>query len=310
MAILLAITDRDVRPLQAMIRARLSTATPVWIHPEIPDVAAVTMAVLWKQPEGLLQSLPNLKLVCSFGAGVEHILHDAALPPQVRVVRIVDKALSISMRNYVVMAVLYLQRQADQYRTNQEQRRWLKPEIVERPLRIGVLGLGALGGPIARFLADMGFEVYGYSKQQHRIEGVACFSADRMRINEFAGRINTLICLLPRTAATEGILNYRLFAQLPPGSFLINVARGAHLIEADLLRAMDEGLIEKAWLDVFQTEPLPPSHPFWTRPGIVVTPHIASITNQENAAVIIAEHYRRMQEGKPLHYEVDREKGY
>ncbi len=293
-----------------MISARLNGTAPVWIYPDLPDAAAVTMAVLWKHPAGLLATLPKLQLVSSLGAGVEHILSDADLPTPVRITRIVDEALTASMRNYVVMAVLDLHKRGDLLRANQQARRWSKPEPVELPLRIGVLGLGELGGPIARFLAGMGFEVLGYSRRPRRVEGVTCYSAADLPLFDFVRRINTLICLLPRTAATEGILNYQLLAQLPRGSFLINVARGAHLVEADLLRALDEGRIERAWLDVFQTEPLPPSHPFWDRPGVTVTPHVASITNQENAAAIIAENYRRMQQGEALRYEVDREGGY
>ncbi len=310
MAILLAITDRDVRPLQAMISARLDESVPVWIYPDIPDAAAVTMAVLWKHPAGLLATLPNLQLASSLGAGVEHILSDATLPAEMRITRIVDEALTVSMRNYVVMAVLDLHKRGEFLRANQRAHRWAKPEPVERSLRIGVLGLGELGGPIARFLAGMGFEVLGYSRRPRRVEGVTCYSAADLPLPTFVRRINTLICLLPRTAATEGVLNYELFAQLPPGSFLVNVARGAHLVEADLLRALDEGRIERAWLDVFHTEPLPPAHPFWDRPEISLTPHVASITNQENAAAIIAENYRRMQQGEDLRYEVDREEGY
>lgn len=268
------------------------------------------MAVVWKHPEGLLADLPNMQLVSSLGAGVEHILNDPALPSGLRIARIVDDALITSMRNYIVLAVLHIHKRLEIYRTNQRAGRWNKPDPVERPLRIGVLGLGALGGPIARFLAGMGFEVLGYSRRPHRLPGVTCYNAADLSLTAFARRINTLICLLPQTPATEGVLNTALFASMPPGSFLINVARGAHLVEADLLRAMDEGRIEQAWLDVFQAEPLPPAHPFWTRPGIMVTPHIASITNQENAAAVIVENYRRMHAGKDLQYEVDRERGY
>ena len=311
MAILLAITDRDVRPLRKMIRTHLGEeAGPVWIYPEMPDAEAVTMAVLWKHPEDLLAKLPNLQLVSSLGAGVEHILNDPALPGGLRITRIIDDTLIRSMRNYVVLAVLHIHKQLEVYRANQRAGRWSKPAPVERPLRIGVLGLGTLGRPIARFLAGMGFEVLGYSRSPRRVEGITCYSAADMSLPAFARRINTLICLLPGTPATEGILDGKLFASLPPGSFLINVARGAHLVEGDLLQAMDEGRIEQAWLDVFHAEPLPAAHPFWTRPGITVTPHIASITDQENAAALIAGNYRRMQAGDDLLYEVDREKGY
>ena len=167
--------------------------------------------------------------------------------------------------------------------------RWEKPKQLEIPLRIGMLGLGALGGSIAASLAALGFEVMGYSQSPKHIAGVRCLHAGEATLANFVRQANLLICLLPRTANTEGILNYELFCHLPKGAFLVNVARGAHLEEEGLLRAMEEGYIQEAWLDVFQEEPLPQSHPFWQHPGVVITPHVASITNQENAAKVIAE---------------------
>ena len=310
MAILIVATDRDVTPLQQKIHQLLGEKTPVWAYPNVPDPAAVEMVIVWKHPPELLGQLPRLGLISSLGAGVEHILKDPLAPPDIPITRIVDEALTVSMRNYVLMCVLNIHRQFLWYVENQRQGRWQKPERVEIPLRIGVLGLGALGGDIASFLSHMGFSVSGYSKNPRQIEGVYCFAAGETTLEDFVAHVDTLICLLPSTPDTEGILNYRLFEHLPRGSALINVARGIHLVEDDLLRAMREGYIRHAYLDVFQTEPLPTDHPFWTQPGLIITPHIASITNQDNAAAIIADNYLRWRAGKALLFEVDRQKGY
>lgn len=309
MSIAIIVTDRDVSFLQQKIKGHLPKGIEVWAYPDIPDYTKIEMAVLWKHPAGILKKLPQLKLVSSLGAGVEHILSDADLP-DVPITRIVDDNLTQSMRNYVLMVVLNIQKQFQFYQKNQQRGQWKKPEQIEIPLKIGVLGLGALGGAIAQTLANLGFDVLGYSQSPKKIKGVLCFNATDFSLPEFVSRTNVLICLLPRTSATEGILNYPLFQQFPKSSFLINVARGAHLVETDLLRAVEDGHIATAYLDVFQQEPLPPNHPFWSNPKIVVTPHIASITNQENAAEIIADNYQRLQSGSALLYVVNKEKGY
>lgn len=310
MSIVLIVTDRNVKPLQRHIEAELRGATPVWIYPHIPKPEWVEVAVVWKHPPNVLKAFPNLGLVSSLGAGVEHILHDATLPPGLRITRIVDESLTTSMRNYLLMAVLNIHKQLLFYRNNQEKARWEKPSQIEIPLRIGILGLGALGGSIAASLASLGFEVSGYSQSPKDIPGVRCLHAGDTTIAGFVRQINLLVCLLPRTADTESILNYKVFRHMPKGSYLINVARGAHLYEKGLLDAIEDGYIREAWLDVFKEEPLPKEHPFWQHPGIVITPHIASITNQEDAAKIIAENYRRWKEGRELLFEVDEKKGY
>lgn len=310
MSIAIIVTDRDVRFLQQKTKNALEGKVEVWAYPEIPDYAKVEMAILWKHPEGILKKMPGLKLISSLGAGVEHILTDPDLPDSIAVTRIVDADLTQSMRNYVLMAILNIQKQFRFYQHNQTNKRWDKPEAIEISLKIGILGLGALGGAIAESLAGLGFEVLGYSQNPKVLKGVKCFSHVDFPLSEFVCKVNLLVCLLPRTPATEGILNYDLFQSLPKSSFLINVARGAHLIETDLLRAIDEGIITEAWLDVFQEEPLLASHPFWTHPGIVVTPHIASITNQENAAMIIADNFLRLKAGSMLLYQVNLKKGY
>ena len=310
MAILIVATDRDVSPLQKKIDTLLDGQTPVWAYPHLPDPSQVEMVILWKHPADLLPKLTHLGLISSLGAGVEHILNDPLLPAKIPITRIVDEALTVSMRNYVLMAVLNLHKQFSLYVHNQSKKQWIKPKPIELPLRIGMLGVGALGRDIACSLADLGFEVIGYSQSPKEIDGIRCFSPKDESLHDFAKRINTLICLLPSTPNTHGILNYALFKNMPKGSFLINVARGIHLVEEDLLRAIEEGYIQQAYLDVFQEEPLPTNHPFWDHPGITITPHIASITNQDNAAAIIADNYLRWKEGRKLRFEVDRFKGY
>lgn len=310
MSIALIITDRDVRLMRQTIDDLLQEETETWIYPDIPEPASVEMAVLWKQPAGLLQQFPNLQLVSSLGAGVEHILSDPALPPQARITRIVDEALTVSMRNYVLMCILNRHKQTHLLAEQQRERRWKKPDPIEIPLRIGILGMGELGGDIARTLAGLGFETWAYSRTPRHIDGVHCCSASELSPADFVARVNTLVCLLPRTSVTEGILNYDLFRHLPPGSALINVARGAHVVEEDLLRAFEDGFLQEAFLDVFREEPLPVTHPFWTHPGIHITPHIASVTRLDNAARIVADNYRRLRAGKDLLFEVGRERGY
>jgi glyoxylate/hydroxypyruvate reductase A len=310
MAIALIITDRDVTSLRDQLKENLEERVRVWIYPDIPTPEDVLMAVVWKHPAGIFAQFPNLELVSSFGAGVEHILQDETLPPEVAVTRVVDNSLSVSMRNYVLMSVLNIQRQFRQLQQQQALHRWEKPGQVEIPLRIGVLGLGALGGRIARDLSYLHFEVFGFSRRKKEIKGVKTYSAEEKQLPTFLARVNLLINILPHTPDTEGILDFLFLSMLPPGSFLINVGRGSQLVEEDLLRAIREDHIREAWLDVFATEPLPADHPFWSHEQIVITPHIASVTNQGEAARIIAENYRHLVNHEPLVFEVDREAGY
>ncbi len=309
MSILLIITDRDATPLRESLQ-QLLPEVPVWLYPEVPDPNQVAMVIAWKQPAGIFQQFPNLRLISSLGAGVEHILNDPDLPKNVAIVRMVDEQLVHSMRNYVLMAILNIQKQLRFYQKNQEFSTWKKAELVNLPVRIGMLGIGALGGSIAQYLAAMGFEVWGYSQSEKAIDGVRCLSSEEVPLTAFASQVNVLVCLLPNTPDTTNILNRQLFEAMPRGSHLINVGRGAQLVEADLLWALDSGILDSAWLDVFKQEPLPSDHAFWTHHKIVITPHIASVTDFQSAAVVFAKHYRHCMNHQPLLFEVDREKAY
>lgn len=280
------------------------------IWPDIGDPAAIDYALAWKPPPGLLAGLPNLKAIFSLGAGVDALLDDPTLPRAVPLVRMVDRGLTEGMTEWVCAHALAWHRQAAAYRAQQAQRLWHpREEKLARERRVGVLGLGVLGSDAARMLAALRFDVAGWSRSPKTVPGVDCRHGEDGLAAVLAGS-ELLVCLLPLTAETEGILNARLFAQLPRGAHLINAARGRHLVEADLLAALDSGQLSGATLDVFATEPLPPDHPFWADPRITVSPHVASLTHARSAAAHVVEGIRRAEAGLPLTNVVDRTRGY
>jgi glyoxylate/hydroxypyruvate reductase len=279
----------------------------VQVYPNINDLENVQAVILWQHPQGILETFPNLKLICSMGAGVDHILTDKKIPDHLPIVRIVDEKLTFSMTNYVVMGVLNFHRQTLRYLKDKQRSVWdmTSPEI---PVQVGVMGAGELGGDIIEKLKFMGIDVVGLGNSPKK--GLDYPYYDKTQTNEFLKAINVLVCMLPLTRETEGILNIDLFRKCNKGTYLINVARGKHLLEEDLLVAIEEGFISGALLDVFQKEPLPESHPFWTKEEIMITPHIASVTNPEAAAPQIVENFHRMNKNLKLLNEIDRIKGY
>lgn len=277
----------------------------VRVWPALGDPGEIDAALVWRPPPGLLASLPNLKLIASLGAGVDHIFTDPALPASVPIVRLVDPHMTTAMSEYVQFQVLRLHRQDLTYLAQQREHVWRErhqPNAAER--RIGVLGLGVLGGDAALKLEVLGFDVAGWSRKERRLPGIACFHG-RDGLAAMLARSEILVCLLPLTPATEGILDAALFAALPRGAAIINCARGKHLVESDLIRALDSGQISAAVLDVFREEPLPSDHPFWRDPRIVITPHVAAATHAPTAAPIVADNLRRLSDGRPLLNRVD-----
>lgn len=278
--------------------------------PEIGDRNAIEIALVWKPEPGLLASLPNLKLIACLGAGVDALLADPTLPRDVPVARLVDPYMTDAMAEYVVFQVLRLHRQDIDYMAQQRARSWeerVQPNACER--RVGILGFGMLGQHAARRLLALGFDVAGWSRSRKPVPGFEVFAGDD-GFAPFLARSDILVCLLPLTAATEGILDRRTFERLPRGAGLVNAGRGGHLVEADLIPALDSGQLSAAVLDVFREEPLPPEHPFWAHPRIVVTPHVAAETNPETAALIIRDEIRRFERGEPLANPVDPTRGY
>jgi glyoxylate/hydroxypyruvate reductase A len=277
---------------------------------DVTDPAAVDVALCWLPPEGWLASLPNLKIVHSLGAGVDHVLLDKLYPAHVPLVRLVDPHMTRAMTEYVTFQVLRLHLREPAYRRQQQAGQWKShtpPRASER--RVGILGLGELGTASAASLVGLGFDVAGWSRTAKTLDGVTCFSGED-GFHAFLARTEILVCLLPLTPATEGILSAAAFARMPRGAGIVNVGRGRHLVEADLLAALDGGQLSEAVLDVFPKEPLEPDHPFWTHERIVVTPHVAALTNPGTASLIVAENLRRLVQGEAWPDRVDLASGY
>ena len=286
---------------------QLSPDLKIQVYPDISDPDDVEVAFLWQHPEGLLSSFPNLKLISSMGAGVDHILRDKSISPDIPIVRIVDEKLTWSMTNYVIMAVLNFHRQITRYQADQKRKVWdmSNPEI---EVKIGVMGVGALGSDVLEKLSMMDFQVFGFGFSEKEEFKYPYFSKDHL--DQFLKEINVLVCLLPLTKETEDILNLDLFEKCNPGTYLINVARGKHLVEKDLITAFEKGYLSGAMLDVYREEPLPKDHPFWEESRITMTPHIASVTNPKAAAPQLIENIKRIKSNGKLLNLVDRNKGY
>lgn len=290
--------------------ARLMPELEVRIWPKIGDPAEIDYALVWRPEPGLLASLPNLKLILSLGAGVDHILCDPYLPRGVPIVRLVDPYMTDAMSEYVILQVLRLHRQDPDYRAQQEKGLWLELDQKNAAERtVGILGFGALGQDAGRKLEGLGFDVALWGRRQRTAEGLRGY-AGSAGLPALLGRSEILVCLLPLTAETEGILNAATLVMLPKGAALINAARGGHLVEEDLLAALASGRLSVAVLDVFRDEPLPASHAFWHHPRIVVTPHVAAATHPPTAAPIILDNIRRFEAGRPLLNRVDPAQGY
>ena len=286
----------------------LDPAMEVYIYPDIPDRTKITAALLWKQPENTFSEFPQLQWVSSLGAGVDHILSDPNLPGHITITRITAHQLAREMARYIIMGVLNYQKNHIKYVKDQGHKRW-QPRPAKEDLCIGLLGLGWLGGHVAKMLCDLEFEVIGFSTSKKDLPGVITYHGTD-QLENFQAKVDVLINLLPLTPATRGILGADFFRKLRKPVYLINVARGEHLVEKDLLGSLQNGQLTGALLDTFSEEPLPEEHPFWTHPKITITPHIASWTDPATAAEQLVENYHRMCSGKELLNKIDRNKGY
>ncbi|MFA0963890.1 2-hydroxyacid dehydrogenase [Roseivirga sp. BDSF3-8] len=300
--------NRDTSQWKDGLQKHLPDHT-ITIWPEVEDPDTVSGVACWNHPHGSLKDFKNLKLISSLGAGVDHVLSDPDLPVGVPVTRIVDQALTYTMSRYLLGLVLSWHRRFDIYRQEQATHTWNQKANPERNLQIGIMGMGVLGRDIAENLVRLGFEVYGYSRSKKEIDGVTSFAGEE-ELQSFLNEVNLIINLLPLTKSTQGILDATFFNRLPRPVCLINAARGGHLVEEDLISALDNGKVEQAFLDVFQQEPLPSDHAFWDRKDIFITPHIASITNPDAAIPQIANNWLRAMKGEPLRHKVNRSEGY
>jgi glyoxylate/hydroxypyruvate reductase A len=307
MSLLIMMPDRDPSQVVDALHAG-DPGIEVRIWPDTGDPEAIEMVVAWQHPPGALNLLPRLGLIMSYGAGVDHLLRDPDLPSGVRLARLVDPQLVTDMVEYVVGAVVAWRRGWARYREQQQQACW-QPHPYRRSCSVLVLGMGQLGGAVAAALSSLGLTVTGWSRAPAEVAGVVSVTG-RDGLDAALPAADVVICLLPLTRSTEGILDRRLLARMRPGSLLLNLGRGRHLVEPDLLEALASGRPAAAWLDVFTDEPLPPDHPFWHHPQITVTPHVASLTNPASAAQCIITEYRRLQRGEPPLHPVDQDCGY
>ena len=288
--------------------AELAPDIPFRVWPDIGDPAAIRYLIAW-QPDDLPVTLPNLEAVFSVGAGVDQ-LDLTRIPAHLPVVRMIEPGIVDGMIEYVTEAVLAIHRDLFDYALQQRARTWKPmPLTLAASRRVGVLGLGVLGTAVLERLRIFGFPCAGWSRSSRDVKGVECF-AGGAAFDAFLARTNVLVCLLPLTDATRGLLDKHVFAALPKGASIVHVGRGPQLITNDLLEALDRGQIHSAVIDVTDPEPLPPDHPLWGHPQVRITPHIASATCPVTAADAVLENLRRLREGEPMIGEIDRTRGY
>lgn len=277
--------------------------------PDVGNAEDIRYLACWLPPEDLASRLPNLEVLFATSAGIDQF-DLSRLPPELPVVRMLDPGIVAGMVEYATLMVLALHRQLPLYLDQQGAGRWQEHALVTAEnRRVGVLGLGQIGQAVLERLATFGFALSGWSRSPHELPGVRCH-AGAEQLPAFLADCEILICLLPLTEATKGILNAQLFAALPRGASLINLGRGAHLVEADLLAALDSGHLSQAVLDVVEPEPLAADHPFWQHPRIWLTPHVGAMTVPETAFTVLLENIRRHQRGEPLRGLVDLQRGY
>jgi len=274
------------------------------------DKASIDYALVWRPPTGVLKTFPNLKAILSLGAGVDGVLVDPELPTHIPVCRLVDRCLTQGMTEYVLYHVIRQHRRFGDYEKMTAAGEWdVFTQEDARRRGVGILGLGELGRDAAEKLVALDYDVASWSRSPKDVAGVTSFhGADGL--DDFLARTQILICLLPLTDETQGIINAEHLAKLPKGAYVINCARGAHVVDDDLLAALDSGHIAGATLDVFNEEPLPKDHAYWTHPKVIMTPHAASLTVPHSAAEYVAENIRLIEAGETPMNIVDLTTGY
>ena len=268
------------------------------------------MALAWKPDAGLLASFPDLKLIVSLGMGVDHLLCDDKLPAGVPITRIMDDGLVGQMSEYALYWALRHHRDIDKYAASQRAKRWKVEDFVDTiHRRIGILGLGTIGQDTAKKFAALGFPTAGWSRTAKSLPGIETFHG-RDGLGRLLAQSDILVNVLPLTRDTRGLLDAKLFAALPKGAYFINMARGGHVVDEALLAALDLDHLSGAVLDVFNQEPLPAEHPYWTHPKVHVTPHIAGATNPRTASPGVIENIKRLRSGGELLHRIDPKTGY
>lgn len=309
MKILFVAGDPKPERWTAPIQEQLPDAEIFVWDPDGPAVDA-DYAIVWQPPEALFEREKHLKAVFNLGAGIDGLLRIANLPQDLTIVRLEDAGMSVQMAEYVLHQLLEASRGMETYREQQREGVWK----IHRPIKrsewpVGVMGLGHIGKRVARTLADLDYQVSGWARGKHSVEGVSTYAGPD-QLGDFLQSTRVLVNTLPLTDETRDIINYDLLSQLQPGAVLINVGRGEHLVEDDLLRALDEGKLLRASLDVFRKEPLPEGHPFWQRKEITITPHISARTLRDATIEQITGKIRDHAAGRAISGIVDTDRGY
>jgi len=298
------------------------TAAAEWraaLAAELPD-AAITLwpggsaetdyALVWKPPAELFARVRPVKAIFNLGAGVDALLALPTLPREVPVIRLEDAGMAEQMAEYVALAVLRAYRESDAYAAQQREGRWLpRPRIVKSEFGVGLLGFGVLGQAVARALAPFGFPLCAWSARRKAFPGVESF-AGGAELQPFLAGARVLVCLLPSTPDTRGLLGRAALEALPRGAHVVNIARGEIVVDEDLVALLDSGQLAGATLDVFREEPLPPGHPFWHHPRVALTPHTSAVTLVGDSVAQVAAKIRRLERGEPVTGVVDRARGY
>ncbi|HKV15601.1 MAG TPA: glyoxylate/hydroxypyruvate reductase A [Reyranella sp.] len=302
--------DTDGVAWRKMLEAGLGPIDYRTITGGLGNTDEIEVALAWKPKPGLLASFRNMRMIVSLGMGVDHLLADDKLPEGVPITRIMDDGLVGQMSEYAIYWALRHHRDIDKYSASQRARTWKPEDFVDTiHRRIGVMGLGTIGQDTARKFAMLGFPTAGWSRTAKTIAGIETFhGADGFR--NFLACTDILVDVLPLTRDTRGLLDAGAFAALPRGAYFINMARGGHVVDEALLAALDSGHLAGAALDVFNTEPLPTDHRYWTHPRVHVTPHIAGATNPRTASPGVIENIKRLRAGQPLINTVDPKTGY
>lgn len=279
----------------------------VW--PDVPEDVTVDALVTWLAPKGYEELFPNLKVIFSVGAGVNQF-HPRKMPPQIKLVKMIDPSINTLITSYVTSSVFMLHRDHFHYLEAKKEAKW-SPLPIKFPAdcHVGILGLGSLGQSVASQLKQLNFKVSGWNRSERNIDGVTTYVGEE-QFDQFLSDLDIVICLLPLTEETTGILNAETFAKMPKGASVINVGRGQHIVEEDLIAALDSEQLSYAVLDVFDREPLPEEHPFWQHTKIHITPHIAAYTSDETAGLQLVDNLKRLVNNQPLIGEIDKVKGY
>jgi len=309
MSILLLFENKDVIPWEKALKDKLPNDT-IEVYPNVQNNDAVTFVICWKPPHNVLLQFPNIKVIQSVGASIDHITNSQVLPEEVTVTRIVDEKLSNDMWEFLITIVLGALKNLKTYTKQQADKEWQQQEYRSiANTTIAILGLGKIGSYVAEKFAQFGFNVKGWSTSAKQIDQVQSYQG-QAAFDVFLNASDFLINLLPLTESTADILNKNTLKKLPQDAFLINVGRGEHVVDEDLLQLLDDAKLAGAFLDVFRTEPLPKTHKFWNHSKIQMTPHIASLTDVTSATKQIAENYSRFLKNESLINKVSIKKGY